>query len=155
MNTTSNSTLPLYLQPPSVTLLVIVAALGVQHAFGPWPTYPHSSAAGGVLAIAGLLLMAWARFRFMRRDTTLFVGRESSSLVCDGPFRFSRNPMYVGVITVLTGLGLSLGTLPALLMAPVVFLILRLFHIPREEKMLLRRFGNAYQTYCSNVRRWL
>ncbi len=68
---------------------------------------------GGALVALGFSVMMWARILFTSRNTTLFVGRPSSQFVCDGPFRCSRNPMYVGVLAFLVGLALWVGTGPS------------------------------------------
>jgi protein-S-isoprenylcysteine O-methyltransferase Ste14 len=63
--------------------------------------------------------------------------------------------MYVGFVAILLGLGWACGSLAMLLSAVPMFLYLDWYVIPREEKYLLRRFGEDYQTYCRRVRRWL
>jgi protein-S-isoprenylcysteine O-methyltransferase Ste14 len=142
-------------QPPVVTLLVVLLA-GLTHwLLGPWPTMVRVPVLGGVLVALGFAFMMWARLLFTSRQTTLFVGRPSSQLVCDGPFRVSRNPMYVGVVVSLVGLALWVGTWPFCLAVSVAVLLLNFFHIPREERLLREAFGEQYLTYCREVRRWL
>ncbi|NOU12294.1 MAG: isoprenylcysteine carboxylmethyltransferase family protein [Nitrospira sp.] len=142
-------------QPPFVTLLVVLSA-GLTHwLLGPWPTLVRVPVLGGVLIALGFAFMMWARFLFTSRQTTLFVGQPSSQLVRDGPFRFSRNPMYVGVLVFLVGLALWIGTWPLHLAVPLTYLILNVVHIPREERLLQELFGERYLTYCREVRRWL
>lgn len=87
-------------------------------------------AAGGT----GVLRHDGARIRFTARKTTLFVGQSSSHLVCEGPFRVSRNPMYVGVLVSLVGLTLCVGTLPLYMTVPTTFAVFNFFHIPLEER---------------------
>ena len=110
---------------------------------------------GGMLVVAGFSCMMWARVLFTSRNTTLFVGRASSELVCDGPFQFSRNPMYVGVLVSLFGLALWIGTLPMYVAVPFTFMTFNFFHIPREERMLREAFGEQYLAYSKAVRRWI
>lgn len=147
--------MPIVVQPPFVTLLVVLSAWLVHSLLGPWPTIIRVPVLGGVLVALGFSCMMWARILFTSRHTTLFVGRRSSQLVCDGPFRCSRNPMYVGVLVFLMGLALWVGTWPFYMAAPVTFLFLNVFHIPREERMLRDVFGERYLTYSKEVRRWL
>lgn len=142
-------------QPPAVTMLVVVSAWLIHALFGPWPTILHMPVWGGVLVACGFSFMLWARIIFTTRHTTLFVGRPSSQLVCDGPFRFSRNPMYVGVMVFLVGLVLLIGTWPFYIATLVMFLFLNFFYIPREERMLHESFGERYLAYSREVRRWL
>ena len=147
--------MPIIVQPPVVTLLVVVSAGFTHWLLGPWPTIVRLPVLGGVLVVLGFSCMMWARLLFTSRQTTLFVGRPSSQLVCDGPFRFSRNPMYVGVVVSLVGLALWVGTWPFYMTVPITFLFLNFFHIPREERMLRESFGEPYRVYSQEVRRWL
>ncbi|MEK8028645.1 methyltransferase family protein [Pseudaquabacterium rugosum] len=138
-----------------MTFLIIAATLLLQYLSGPWKAIFHVPALGVLLFVAGCSLTVLARTYFTFRKTTLFVGATSSSLVCDGPFRFSRNPMYVGVVMSLLGVAVWFGTLPMLLAPSLEFLFLHCFHIPREEVMLRGTFGPAYVAYLQRVRRWL
>lgn len=142
-------------QPPVVTMLVVLSAWLTHSLLGPLQTILRVPVLGGALVALGFACMMWARILFTARNNTLFVGRPSSQLVCDGPFRFSRNPMYVGVIVSLLGLALWVGTCPFYMTAPVTFLFLNFFHIPREEGMLRELFGERYLAYSKEVRRWL
>lgn len=143
------------LQPPFVTLLVSMSAWLTHSLLGPWQTVLRAPLLGGTLVAIGFSFMMWARIHFTSRKTTLFVGKPSSHLVCEGPFRYSRNPMYVGVTVALFGIALWVGTLPMYIAAPIVFMLLNFFHIPREERMLSELFGERYFTYSKEVRRWL
>ncbi len=147
--------MPMVVQPPIVTLLVVLSAWLTHSFFGPWQTILRAPVLGGVLVALGFSFMMWARILFTSRETTLFVGRPSTQLVCDGPFRWSRNPMYVGVLVSLVGLALWGGTWPLYLAVPVTVLILNSVHIPREERLLREVFGEQYLTYRKEVRRWL
>jgi protein-S-isoprenylcysteine O-methyltransferase Ste14 len=79
----------------------------------------------------------------------------ASALVVSGPYRFTRNPMYVGLAVLTVAVALFLDTWwPVLLLVPVLFTIQR-FVIAREEKYLQRRFGAEYTAYAQRVRRWV
>jgi protein-S-isoprenylcysteine O-methyltransferase Ste14 len=147
--------MPIVVQPPVVTMLVVLSAWLIHALLDPWQTILRVPVLGGVLVVLGFSCMMWARILFTSRHTTLFVGRPSSQLVREGPFRFSRNPMYVGVLVFLVGLALWVGTWPFYLTVPVTFLFLNFFHIPREEGMLRELFGERYLHYSQEVRRWL
>jgi protein-S-isoprenylcysteine O-methyltransferase Ste14 len=136
-------------------MLIVLSAWLIHALPGPWPTMVRVPLLGGLLVVLGFSCMMWARLLFTSRHTTLFVGRPSSQLVCDGPFRFSRNPMYVGVVVSLVGLALWVGTWPFYLAVPVTVLILNSVHIPREERLLHEVFGEQYRAYSKEVRRWL
>ena len=113
--------MPVVFQPPFVTMLVVLSAWFIHSLLGPWPTIVRLPVLGGVLVALGFSFMMWARILFTSQNTTLFVGKPSSQLICDGPFRFSRNPMYVGVMVFLVGLALRVGTWPFYMTAPVHF----------------------------------
>ncbi len=136
-------------------MLVVLSAWLIHALLGPWPTLVYLPVLGGALVALGFSCMMWARILFTSRHTTLFVGRPSSQLVCDGPFRFSRNPMYVGVLVFLVGLALWVGTWPFYMAVSMTFLFLNVIHIPREEQMLRELFGERYLRYSKEVRRWL
>ncbi len=147
--------MPLVFQPPVITLLIVVTAGLLQFFLGPWDIVLRMPPVGLLLMALGFLLMLWARTVFTSRQSTLFVGQLSSQLVRDGPFRVSRNPMYVGVLVSLVGLALWIGTLPMYLTVPSAFVLFNWIHIPREERMLRDSFGEQYRTYSNAVRRWL
>lgn len=147
--------MPMICQPPVVTLLVVLLAWLTHSLLGPWQTIVCAPVLGGALVALGFSFMMWARILFTSRHTTLFVGRQSLQLVCDGPFRLSRNPMYVGVVVFLVGLALWIGTWPFYMTVLVAFLFLNFLHIPREECMLREVFGERYLAYSKKVGRWL
>lgn len=109
---------------------------------------------GGLLGI-GLVLFGWTLITFWRHRTTVNPYRAASTLCTGGPFRFSRNPIYVGDGFILAGLSLWLQTAWPLLFAPLVWALLRYGVIRHEERHLEARFGEAYRDYKARVRRWL
>jgi protein-S-isoprenylcysteine O-methyltransferase Ste14 len=100
-------------------------------------------------------LMAWSFLWFARQKTTIIPNRPARALVLDGPFRFTRNPLYLAMALLTIGAGLWLNTWWVLvLLLPAVLLIDR-FVIAREEAYLRRRFGAEFDAYTARVRRWL
>jgi len=75
--------------------------------------------------------------------------------VVQGPYRFTRNPMYVGLAALYAGVTLLVNSLWPLLLLPVVLVVIRWRVIAREEAYLERKFGDVYRTYTTRVRRWL
>jgi len=90
-----------------------------------------------------------------RAGTNVRPDRPSTALVTEGPFRFTRNPLYVGLTLMYAGIALLIPALwPLLLLIPVL-LVMRWGVIAREERYLERKFGEPYRTYLGRVRRWI
>lgn len=93
--------------------------------------------------------------QFERHGTTIKPFARPRALVVDGVFRFSRNPMYLGMVSVLLGAAVALGSVGPLLVPPVfAAVITRQFIVP-EERALRARFGDQYVAYAARGRRWL
>jgi len=108
-----------------------------------------------ILCVGSVALAVASVGRFRRAGTTPIPRRPATALVISGPYRFTRNPMYVSMAGLTVGLGLVFNTWwPTLLVVPVL-LIVRYAAIAREEQYLRRRFGDDYETYTRHVRRWL
>lgn len=116
---------------------------------------PAARPLAGLAVAAGLFLMAWAAFRFWRHHTTINPYGSASSLCTDGPFRFSRNPIYLGDWFLLAGLSLWFSTLWPILLSPAVWVTIRYGVIRYEEAHLEARFGDEYLNYKAKVRRWI
>ena len=116
--------------------------------------------AGAVIAVAGLLLALWATLRFRSARTTIHPDRledraaDMTALITDGPFAFSRNPIYLGMALLVTGAGLGIGSLVApLALAGFVWFIQTRQIVP-EERMMAQRFGPEFDRYAAHVNRW-
>ncbi|MCC5794804.1 MAG: isoprenylcysteine carboxylmethyltransferase family protein [Chromatiales bacterium] len=104
---------------------------------------------------ASLLLTGQAAKTLARHDTTIYPNGESTRLVTAGPFRFTRNPMYLGMTLIVLGVALLLGSLTALLGVPFFMLAVQQLFIIPEEQRLGGWFGEDYRRYCARVARWL
>ena len=104
------------------------------------------------LALAMALSVNW---RFKRAGTTIRPFEDSSALVTDGLFAFSRNPIYLGAVVGLLGIFVVLGSLSPLAVIPPFVTIIRTRFIAVEERMLEAAFGDAYRDYMKRVRRWI
>lgn len=110
----------------------------------------------GVVALtAGLSVMFWGLVTFVLARTPVNPMRPARRLVTWGPFRFSRNPMYVGLAVAYVGLAVLLNQAWPLVLLPVVLVTIGRTVIPREERHLRAAFGQHYDRYASRVRRWL
>lgn len=104
---------------------------------------------------AGVLLAGWSNLLFRRAGTSLVPVRPSTALVVRGAYRLTRNPMYLGLLCVYIAAALWFGSIWALILAPLVALLVQRLAIAKEERYLMRRFGDAYRQYCAQVRRWI
>ena len=110
----------------------------------------------GWLAVGiGLALFAWTLRTFARHRTTVNPYSGASTLCTRGPFRFSRNPIYLGDWFLLSGVSLLLGTFWPLVFAPLIWIMIRFGVIRHEEVHLEAKFGDAYRDYKARVRRWI
>lgn len=142
---------------PPVWLLLCAFALVALDRWLPllqlYPSLPGWS--GWLVVIPGLVLIILALRRFKRADTGAIPFSKSTALVTDSIFRFTRNPMYLGMTLILAGTALRLGSLSAWL--PViffVFIIQRQF-VRNEEIFLTAIYGDEFRQYCRKVRPWL
>jgi len=113
------------------------------------------SIVGAVLILLALVLIFPALFDFRRAGTDSRPWKETSAIVATGPYRITRNPMYLGFTLIMLAAGLMLDTLWILMLLPPVLLVMRQGVILREERYLEHKFGQAYLDYKSRVRRWL
>jgi protein-S-isoprenylcysteine O-methyltransferase Ste14 len=120
------------------------------------PAIVQHRPAGVVLIVVGLALSAWARLTFSKHRAEIFPWSEAhSTLVATGPFRFSRNPMYLGLLVIGVGAALVAGTWLMWLVPVLLFVLDNFVIIPYEERSMERTFGDAYRAYRSRVRRWI
>ncbi|HEU4625662.1 MAG TPA: isoprenylcysteine carboxylmethyltransferase family protein [Steroidobacteraceae bacterium] len=116
---------------------------------------PPISYAGIVLIVAGMWLGGHAFRGFSKAGTPVVPFERSTVLVTDGSYRITRNPMYVGMVMILAGIALLLGTVGPWLPIPIFVWVIRSRFILGEERFLEELFGQQYLEYKSRVRRWL
>ena len=113
------------------------------------------TAAGWLLLALGFLLRVWATFHFYQQRMKVISLVPQKTLITTGPYRFSRNPLYLGGnVFMFLGAVLVLGS-PMGLVLTIVNILFVDFFIRREEKQLEREFGPQWEQYRSRVRRWL
>lgn len=110
---------------------------------------------GLVLVGLGLLLMFVSVGVFWSRKTTILPNRSVTEFVVVGPYRFTRNPMYLGMSLAYAGLSFAFGPMWPFLLLPFAVLWVGRTVILREEEYLRRTFGASYEQYCKRVRRWI
>jgi protein-S-isoprenylcysteine O-methyltransferase Ste14 len=142
--------------PPLVYAIALFAAWWLEAryslAFG---LSPQAEYLGWALISVGLTGFAWALAAIWGHRTTVNPYKAATNLVTFGPFAYSRNPIYVSDWFVYFGVTLLLGTAWALVFAPLVWAVMRYAVIAHEEAHLLAKFGDEYDQYRSQVKRWL
>jgi protein-S-isoprenylcysteine O-methyltransferase Ste14 len=113
------------------------------------------SLTGCVPLLVGIVLNLVADQAFKRAGTTVKPFEESSALITGGVFRISRHPMYLGMVLILFGVAMLLGTLTPILVVPVFALLMQYRFIMVEERMLEAKFGAHWTNYKSRVRQWV
>lgn len=107
------------------------------------------------LLVAGIGLGSWARLHLKRRGTHVDPRQPTTALVTDGPYRYSRNPLYFRVTLLYLGFAFFVNDVWLLAVLPLVLIVLYVGVIRREERYLEAKFGDDYRAYKANVRRWL
>jgi protein-S-isoprenylcysteine O-methyltransferase Ste14 len=142
---------------PPVYFFAACAAMVACHVLFPLVRVlsPPITYAGVALIVAGFALALIANYRFVRAGTTVKPFRQSSAVVSNGPFHYSRNPMYLGMLLALFGLFVLLGTLSSIIVIPVFYWVIVTQFVRREERHMEKQFGSVYLDYKRRVRRWL
>ena len=142
--------------PPAWFFVSIILMVGlhlglpIKQLFLPPITY------GGIgLILMGIVIVLVCDYLFRQKNTTIKPFQESSYLVREGLFSYSRNPIYLGMIIVLIGVWIVLGSLSPLLVIPIFTGLIQEVFIKPEEKMLEEKFGEEYRKYQAKVRRWV
>ena len=143
--------------PPPFVFLGALVVMGALYQLAPGPELVPApwNQVGWVPFGLAVALAFHIKFRFDRLGTPIRPFETSTALVTDGPFAVSRNPIYLGMVVGLAGIGVVLGmAMPFVVIPPFAWFIQRRF-IEVEEKMLEDAFGDAYRAYKSRVRRWI
>lgn len=145
--------------PPPLVLLVAALSMLMLARLLPSLTVvlPGSAVLATLLAVIGLTVALAGVLAFKMARTTVNPMRvhTTSSLVTRGIYRVSRNPMYLGMLLVLTAWAVYLGNAFAALVLPVFVLYLNRFQIAPEERSMQTLFGDEFSAYCETTRRWL
>jgi protein-S-isoprenylcysteine O-methyltransferase Ste14 len=143
---------------PVVYLTAVAMALGLGRVH-PMDTIPDGrlllQGLGVLAAAAGLWLVIWGYGQLLRCRTALLSSSPATHLVTSGPYRFSRNPVYLGYTLLMLGGGLILGNLWLVIGATLTVIITHAWIVRSEEKHLLARFGFEFECYCRRTRAWI
>ena len=144
------------LLPPVWVLLGGLGMLALHHGFPAAPVVPEPWNWLGLVPVAIGVTLALSGARLFRRaGTAIEPWGTPSALVVEGPYRFSRNPMYLGLALSLLGLAVWLGTLTPFLVIPLFVWLITVLFIRPEEQRLEDRFGSRYLAYKARVHRWV
>lgn len=144
--------------PPLINLAFLSAGSAAHFLWQPWPFFPVwwvGHAAGWPLIGAGLLLLLWALRTLTAHRTDFAMVKPSSTLVKAGPYRFSRNPIYLSFVVAYLGTALVVNTIWAVVLLPAALAVMHWGVIRREERYLEGLFSDEYRQYLARVRRWL
>src|SRR5215210_5788100 len=142
--------------PPPIYLLALLLGLHLdRRAHVSFLPRGVARVLGWPLVGGGIALAAWFVRTMRSADTTIRIDKPVSSLVQDGPFRYSRNPGYVALAMIYTGIAVLRNALWAILLLPLVLYVIQREVIEREERYLERSFGEEYLNYKTRVRRWV
>jgi protein-S-isoprenylcysteine O-methyltransferase Ste14 len=142
---------------PPTYLLAAIASMTALHVLLPWRrVMPWPWSILGVLPlVAGVALNLLADAAFKKHATTVKPFETSSSLLTSGVFRVCRNPMYLGMVLILTGIAGLEGSVTPWIVVPIFGALIDRVFIRAEERMLAEQFGDAWRVYASEVRRWI
>ncbi|HEY1962579.1 MAG TPA: isoprenylcysteine carboxylmethyltransferase family protein [Rhizomicrobium sp.] len=144
--------------PPPIWAFIYLIVAAVVSALFPWRALVDLRVLwGGILLAIGGFALSFAAFSlFQRRGTEINPTSEANKLlVIEGPFRFTRNPMYLGLVIFTLGIAFCVGSLPMFVVPVLVFATANLAHIPFEEAKMRRQFGASFDDYTHKVRRWI
>lgn len=144
------------MRPPRIAMALTLIAALIHWSFKLWEPARLSLPLTGVsIGTGGFILMMWSWWLFKQQNLAICPLATTAHITKTGPYRISRNPMYLGMVFMLSGLALYVGTLPFYLSAIGYYVILNVVFVPYEENKLTNAFGSAYREYKVRVRRWV
>jgi protein-S-isoprenylcysteine O-methyltransferase Ste14 len=141
--------------PPPVLVAAALLTAALLRTVAPLPVGPPAPALGYAVVVLGIALIGWSLATMLRAGTDPRPDRPDAKLLQSGPFRFGRNPVYLGFLLIAAGVALRFGDLWLWLAVLASFALLRWMVIAREEAYLAARFNADYAAYRARVRRWL
>ena len=142
--------------PPTYFLIALLIVIASRFLLQGWLYWTWVTLVmGAILTTIGIALNLAPDSAFKKESTPVSPDAMPSALVTSGVFRFTRNPMYLGMTLILAGVALLVGQPAAVLVAPAFALLLDRRFIPGEERNLENAFGRAYDRYNADVRRWV
>ncbi len=144
------------IQPPLIFGCSILCGIGLNRLYAlPIPGMENGRLVGGIIIAIACMIALWALIGFYRAGTDVRPDEPDTVLLTSGPYRYSRNPLYIVLILIQITAALWLNILWVLLLAPVSAVIIHYYAVTREERYLEQQFGQEYLDYKQRVRRWL
>ncbi len=144
------------IKPPYIAFTLLLLSWLVNYLFPKLNAVKNPYNKSGVIIFAiGLSISFYSFYLFKKNKTPIIPGKKPTFIVVEGPYKFTRNPMYLGVSTALLGAAIYFGNLLSFLSPIIFFLIMNYYFVPFEEKLLENIFGKKYLNYKKQVRRWI
>ena len=142
--------------PPQIALIYLVVAFILNIFIKSNVVFNYNHKLLGAMTMAmGILIMLWAWSLFRTSQTTLRPTRRPKKMMTAGPFEWTRNPMYLGIVLILSGIACYMGSVIMFIAPGAFFITINAVYVPYEEKVLVKIFGEEYKRYQKRVRRWL
>ena len=146
----------IHLHPPIIYAISILSGIGLNNLWPrtmPYGIYGHTW--GGILIALAVIIAAWSLLHFHKADTDVRPDKPDSNLITSGPFRFTRNPLYIVLTLTQITTAVWLNNLWIVLLVIPSVVVITFYAIAREEHYLETLFGQDYLDYKKRVRRWL
>jgi len=145
------------LLPPPIIYIIFILLGFILSYFWPVTVLPRGlgNIVGIVVIVLSILIMPFVLIRFKRNETTFDVRKSATTLITDGPYKYSRNPTYVSLTLLHLGVGIFFNSFWVLLLAMPTVLVINFWIIRKEERYLQEKFGDAYEIYKDRVRKWI
>ncbi len=140
--------------PPLIYAGAFLIAL-LLHRLAPLPIFGRALWPGLAFVVIGVALAIWGRNTLVSAGTNVNPTRPATTIVDSGPYRFTRNPLYVSLTVMYVGLTLAFDTWWGFILLVPVLIVMHVAVIRREERYLENKFGEAYRRYRERVRRYL
>ena len=146
----------IHFRPPRIAMTLLAAAAVAQLIVpASWTQRFAPASVAAAVAAAGFAVMMIAWFQFRTHEVAICPTERTTFLITDGIYRYTRNPMYLGMVAMLAGVAMYFGTIPFYAATIAYFLLLDRLFCRYEEDKLLAGFGTEFERYRSRVRRWI